>query len=235
MKKLTILFAILACSAVLAPGAEKKDFAKIDTDALTNETQKSAEPTDGMNIVWWVPSEFWKASAAQDKTLTPDERKQLGEAFDPYVVLAIVRTDINSLGAFRFHNKVSVQRDLRVTYVDAKGVEKALAHSDKVNVSVKNIFGFMRPMLGGAMGEMGKNFHFFVFRNSDSKGKQIVSPYLKGTLVVELKKTPREAGGIIRFECPLNSLHVPRECAKCRKKAHISWNFCPWCGLALPK
>jgi len=53
--------------------------------------------------------------------------------------------------------------------------------------------------------------------------------------MIELKKTPGEAGGIITYDCPIDSLLVPRQCATCNKPMHSSWNCCPWCGKKLPQ
>ena len=54
-------------------------------------------------------------------------------------------------------------------------------------------------------------------------------------MVVTLAKAPNEIGGVINIECPVDALYIPRQCVPCKKKAHVSWNFCPWCGKRLAK
>ena len=266
MKKATILIGILACLIVVVRGAEKKDITKVDMEALVRECQRSTShtrPTDGMNFVWWLPAEYIQAAIADEgKAFTAGHRAMMVREFGPNLVLAIVRTDvkmeqaaakdnaalveaslpkikryISESDTLRFHDKQSVQDNLRVTYVDAKGVRHVLERSGPGRPGIGPEFAvdMIRPLLSPAMGGgLGMKYHFLGFKNRDAKGKQIVSPYAKGKLVVELKRMPGNAGGIVEFECPLNSLYVPRRCAKCAKKAHVRWNYCPWCGTKFP-
>ncbi|MHC4982055.1 MAG: hypothetical protein ACYTF6_02665 [Planctomycetota bacterium] len=235
MKKLALLCVVLAVLVAVGIAAEKLDLAEVDVDALTDELQKSKEPTEGMNLVWWMLAEYWEADSLQDETTTAEERGEMLEVFGPYVVLGVVRADISPFGLCKFHDKRSVAGGLKVRYVDAEGKTQVLKPPAEEAKDLSMLLNMMKPMFGAAMGEMGKNIHFFVFSNRDKKGNTLVSPYEKGKLAVELEKTPGEAGGIVEFETPLNSLFVPRKCTDCKKEAHISWNYCPWCGKRLPE
>ncbi len=234
MKKITLLLIAVLAAAVLL-GAERQDMLKVNSDALTEELQKSAEPTPGMNLVWWVPVEFWKSVLLQDKTIKPEEANKIIKTLEPYTMIAVVRTDIGTFGAFNFHDKATVARNMKVTYIDEKGKKTPVKQARNVNKDALLMLDIMKPILTNAMGNMGKNFHFFVYADRDARGRRVMDPYKKGKLVVELARTRGETGGVIEFECPLNSLFVPRKCLKCKKEAHISWNYCPWCGKPLPK
>ena len=221
---------VVLAGAALLPGAEPKKMTEVDIDALTTDTQASADPTPGMNLVWWIPVEFWKALLLQDETLAVKDSQELIQAFEPYTLVAAVRADIGTFGTFRYHSDESLAKNMAVSYVNAKG-EKRLMHSvSKPDKKVQLMLQMMKPILTAAMGDLGKNFHFFIYRDRDEKGERIVDPYKKGKLEIKLAPMPGETGGAIEIECPVNSLFVPRKCATCKKEAHVSWNFCPWCG-----
>ncbi|MCE5276807.1 MAG: zinc ribbon domain-containing protein [Planctomycetaceae bacterium] len=234
MKKL-IVGIIVVAGVSLALAAEKKDLKKVDTEALTNETQKSAEPSEGINIVWWVPTEFWAASLGQSKDVSAADADKIITAIEKYLIVAVVRADISPLGGFKFHSQNVVSRNLKAAYKDKEGKETLLVLETDLDEDTRVLLDVIKPILKNAMGRMGENFHFFVYRGTDAKGRRIVSPYEKGCLTVEMKKVSNEAGGKVEFNCPLNSLFLPRTCAGCTKQAHISWNFCPWCGKKLPE
>ncbi len=223
-----------ADSATPAPAKlKKKEIGDINLDALTTEFQKSVEPTPGMNVVWYMPAEYWQVIAETTDEMTQKQKKDMTEAMNPYFILAIIRSDISSLGTFRFHSKERVQRSLNVKYIGADGKEKVLRPLEKLNDEAAVLLDMMTPILARAMGNLGENLHFYAFEDTDGEGNRTVSPYEKGKLVVELAKTPNETGGIMEFDLPADSLHEPRICTKCSKKQHVSWNFCPWCGVKL--
>src|SRR5262249_29704647 len=92
----------------------------------------------------------------------------------------------------------------------------------------------MKPMMKAAAGNMGNNMHFFVFSDKTAAGERIASPYTAGKLVATLTPLPGEPGGKAEVLMPLNSLHIPRECAKCHHtNMNIHWHFCPHCGNEL--
>ena len=234
MKKTLVVtvgaWALAAASVAQLGAAERKTPKAIDLDALIKETQRSATSTGGMNVVWVIPVEFWRVSATREGVLNEAQIRQISSALEKYLIVGVVRADISPLGSFKFHDEKSVLANMRVTYVDEKGVQQAFQLPKTIDDDAKLIIKAIKPVLSAAMGNLGDNFHLFVFEDRDQFGKRIASPYEPGVLRVELKEHRQEKGGTVEFPFPLDSLHVPRECGKCSKKAHISWSYCPWCG-----
>lgn len=220
---------------VLAPAVERRDPAKVDQEALIRETQRSAEPTEGMNIVWVVPVEFWKVVLSQDKTVADADRRNIIDALDDYVIVGVVRADIGPFGAMSFHGERAVRGALKVSFVDEKGKAVELKAPKEIDGDAQLLLQAMRPILAQSMGRMGENFHMLVYSDRDEKGKRLASPYDTGTLKVEMKPLGKEAGGVVEFPFPLDSLHEPRKCTQCGEPAHIRWKFCPFCGTKLPE
>lgn len=69
MKRLKRALWMSLVVAVLLPGAFVQG-ADIDLVALTQETQMMSQTPDEMNLVWWVPEEYWKASIEQTPGMT---------------------------------------------------------------------------------------------------------------------------------------------------------------------
>lgn len=230
-----VVLMVIAGAVALAPGAERKEPAKVSFDRLLNETQTSAEPTKGMNLVWFIPREFWEVSLAAEPTLTDEGRKEVLDVMSEVFIVGMIRADIGPFGAFKFHREKPVREAMALVYVDAEGGERTLKPTDEVSEDVAGLLRTMRPMLASAMGQMGQHFHFFVFDDVDEAGKRIVSPLVDGELRVKMKRLGDEAGGTTSVRFPLDSLFVPRACANCEHEAHIRWHYCPMCGEKLPE
>lgn len=231
-----ILSCLFAGLLSFTTSAEVLSLKEVDTDKLTEECQKSTPKNDdGMNLVWWVPVEFWQATLMQDPTATGRDVKDMTDAMEGYITIGVIRSDISTFGAFRFHDEARTKKSLRVFWEDEQGKKVQLEWEDKPRAEINMIFGMMRPMLAAAMGQMGQNFHFYVLKNTDKEGNTIVDPHAKGKLILEMDKLGTDAGGTIEIACPLDSLMKPRTCENCKEKMHSTWNYCPYDGEELPK
>ena len=227
---LTLLATVPLGQASRAGAAERKSLDSVDIAALTKETQKSSDPTQGFNLVWVLPVEYWQVSLAKNKNVTQPVRDAILKALRPYVLVGIVRADISPLGAFKFYDEEAVLAATTVSYIDADGKTRQLSRVTTLNAETERIISSMKPILRNAMGKLGSNFHFIVYRDRDAKGGRIASPYVRGKVSLTLRKIGNHQGGTFDVEYPLDSLHVARICGKCSKEAHVSWRFCPWCG-----
>lgn len=199
---------------------------------MTTECQVSpATNSDHLALAWWIPSEFWEASLDQDPTTQPADKKEMLDALKGTSIIAIVQADITNFGTFKFYDEETVSKTRKLSYIDAEGKIHQLVTLDKIKPELQLVMGVMKPILSNAMGEMGKNFHFYVLDDVDANQKRIIDPYKKGTLKVELQtKALENLSAEINY--PLNSLFIPRLCPN-GKKAHVTWEFCPWTGKKL--
>jgi hypothetical protein len=226
-----------ACALVAAAGLVageppvRRALKEVPVDALTMEGQGSATPTDGFNLVWYIPPEFWRVAMLQDKMLTPAGVDEMCGVLDPYFIVGVVRADVSVTGAFRFHDEKRVRDRLTVEYV-RDGKTRTLAPVKNLEGDVGALLEQMKPVLGAAMGSMGESLHFYVFSNREG-AQEIVSPYAAGTLRVKMGRISKEAGGAVEIKMPLDSLYEPRKCSGCGNAQHITWSFCPWDGKKL--
>ena len=109
-----------------------------------------------------------------------------------------------------------------------------MKETDDLTPTAAAFVAAMKPMMRGAMGEMGRNMHFYIFSDKSADGTRIASPYAAGKFVVNMTPLAGEPGGKAELLFPLNTLHVPRECTKCHQgNMSIHWKFCPHCGTEL--
>lgn len=235
MRRILLIVPCLLVIWLFLVGAERRPIDQVSSEALLGDSQKSAEPTDGLNLVWYIPTEFWDNALRQDKALTEKARTEMLEALDDYFMIGVVRADISSFGAFTFHDEQAVLKTMKIEFINTAGEAVTLSPAKNINANATLILQAIRPILTQAMGPMGQNFHVYVYEDKDKAGKRLISPYERGNLRVTMKPISKEQGGVINFPMPFDSLYKSRICGKCQEHAHIRWNYCPLCGSKLPE
>lgn len=231
LSMLTIVISLLFTSPAFA--LERKPIADINTDQLTEDTQVSASTSsDHMNLVWWIPYEFWQATFLKDNTMAAANRDQILSSLKPYSIIAICQADISYTGAFKFYSKEEIRNHLDLMIKKDDGREYKISPIDNINADLKMLLDIFTPILSAAMGNMGKNFHFYVLKDISATGIREIDPYSTSILKVGLSRRDGKRLNTA-IEMPLNALFVPRLCSN-GKKAHVTWKFCPWTGNKLP-
>lgn len=232
--RITIITLILSALFISSSYAlERKKMRDIQTDQLTTDAQATAPcKSSHMNLVWWIPHEFWTATIASERSVSEADKRKILGTLRPYSLLAICQADISSMGAFRFYGKTEIENKLIVSITGDDGRRYKAVPIKNIDPDLKNLLDAFKPILGNAMGNMGKNFHFYVLKGIDPNGSRLIDPYRKGVLDVKLAQ---RGGNMIKasIDLPLNALYVPRICPN-GKEAHVSWVYCPWSGQKLP-
>ena len=216
----------------LATAAERKDPSEINIVDLTTETQKMSGEASEMDMVWWIPPEFWEAALRQDPSVPADQADAMLDVMRPYFVIAVVQADISPFGAFNFLPEPRIKRGLEVTHIDERGNRSRLNILETTNADFELLLLQLGPVLGSAMGNLGQNFNFYAFSATDEDGNRVASPFDSGIVQVRMSGREGSPATVLEFEAPLDSLFEPRICPN-GKPAHISWNFCPWDGSRL--
>ncbi|MCF2858749.1 hypothetical protein L1286_14775 [Pseudoalteromonas sp. SMS1] len=231
MKNIFILALLLLSVNCFA--LERRDYTEISIQDIIADTQAQPEGAadNHMTLVWWVPFEYWASIMSRDPNLTEQMKKQMLDVLKDYLVVGIVQADVSAMGVFNYYSQSYVEKNLKVNYKTPNSKGLNLTPSNKVSEEMTMLMTQVKPILQGAMGNMGLNFHFFIFDDSDNKGARVVDPHQEGNFVMSLKN---KAGVELTadFKTPLNSLFVPRVCPN-GEEAHVSWKYCPWSGKKL--
>lgn len=230
MKNLILIILLLSSSSLMSQ--VKKQFSDVSLNEIINETQ--AQPNNGddnhISLVWWVPYEYWATVFHRDATISKKIRDDMLESLNGYSLIAIVQADISAFGAFDFYSKDEVMKNLKVELTKSNKV-KQLNPSMNISSDLELILSQVTPILKNAMGNMGANFHFFVFDNSKMGKSKLFDVYSNSIIQVDLMSRKNQLLEV-QFHTPLDSMHIPRKCPN-GQNAHISWSYCPWSGKKL--
>ena len=231
---LTALVVGALLSAAPSYALERRQFVNVVTEQLIEDTQVSVPCDDShMSLVWWIPQEFWQVTFANDKTTSEADKKNILSRLKPYSIIAICQADISDFGAFRFYQKSEIENRLDLSITKKDGRLHKRTPMKEVDPDLKILLGMFTPILAAAIGDMGKNVHFYVLDDVASAGVRDIDPYSTGALNVRL--ATRKGDQLkATIELPLNSLYVPRRCPN-GKEAHVTWKYCPWTGQKLPE
>ena len=210
---------------------EKKQMKDVDVAALTNETQRMSY-TDGMHIAWWIPTEYWDASMSRDANVKDAARKKVIDILSRYSMVAVVQAEVGPLGNFKYYDRDSITKGMKIELSDGKTWTVISPLSD-VPDELAPLLKVLGPILSSAMGALGQNLNFYVLDDKAKDGRRI-SPYEPGSLRITLTGKSGATLEPFLIEFPLDALYVPRRCPN-GKPAHISWVVCPWDGSKLPQ
>lgn len=231
--KLAHLICVSALSLLAADlnAAEKRPVTDVDSGILMQELQRTSND-EGIVVGWWMPVEFWEVSLANEKSLSAAQMEEVMKILRQYTFIAVVDGEVGGV-AVDFQDRDAVAKSLTVEVVDAAGKSIKVVPVDPVPEDVKPLLSVLVPAMGAAMGNLGRNLHFFVFKDQ-VENTRLFSPFDNGAIVVKLSGRARRQDVSLSIERPIDSLLVPRLCAN-GKPAHVSWNFCPWDGKKLPQ
>ena len=80
-----------------------------------------------------------------------------------------------------------------------------------------------------------EHLELVVFDNKDAEGAFILHPLRRGGFTLHLRSESGMKAMSLDWETPLPSVAGVVSCARCGAALSPGWNFCPICGLAVPK
>ncbi len=224
--KFCVIGAVLLCLLAPVQAEDKSDF-KIDLTKFTQETQKFSQDANKMEFVWWIPVDFWQESFKNDPTVSRTDADELIDAFDDYVMVAVVDGTMNDYGTVSYKSYSTVESKLYI--LDKSQKKYSPLSSSKVNAKTNEMLGAFKPIMANMLGNMGQNMHIFLFPKKDANGAVIDDPKGEGSFSVVLGTTT------YKWKLPLISLYPVMPCEKCKEDCSGAWTYCPWCGAILPE
>lgn len=215
--------------AVAWPGfsVERKTTAQVSIDALIKETQSPISTPNHLDLVWFVPIEFWQV-ATYNPAASAEQRDSLMSSMESYFMIITVQADVSPVGVFDFFDTKP-----EAVYRSAAGTSDSLEPVTDLPKDMQMVILRMKPVLAQALGSLGQSINYYVYSDRKTDGSRRVSPYEAGAIEVAMHGRDNQARSQHRIALPLDTLHVPRTCANGRP-AHVSWTHCPWDGTPLP-
>lgn len=192
---------------------------KVNTTELTQELQKQSHG-EGFKLVWWIPNEFWIASSNK-----PGDMDSFLTALEPYIIVAAIDGSVSQLASFSYKSEDEIRKNIKI--FDNFGKAYSPLDTNMISGDVNNVISIIKPILINAMGEMGKNFIFFVFSKNGKDGKPIALPRGTGRFHIE------HSGEDYYYRLPLAALSPKLKCKDDSELYPSNYHFCPYHGSAL--
>lgn len=194
-------------------------------NALIDETQqRSPEPHD-VTVVWWLPEEFWRASAANNPKAPPEALDSITLWVHPYVIVAVVSAQMAGLGHLNYVTGDSIRSSIAL--VDSTGATRRPLPDSAISQTARQLIAFLGPVMANMLGNLGQNMNFYLFDGRDARGSRILDPSKPGRFSL------RVLGHDYRWRLPLGSLVPRKRCPVDGEMLSGAWTFCPYHGTKL--
>jgi TonB family protein len=199
---------------------------KLDPQALLRETQKMSNTPGQLTMVWWVPEQFWQASAERSSTTgSPVQVEALLKVMRQYTLVCVVDGQLGPVGAITYKNEELVRSS--VTVKDARGASYAPIPDSAISPDMKILLLIFKPIFTNTAGNLGQNMHFLLFPSQDKDGRPVADPKGTGNFDVVV------AGKEFRYQLPLGSVLPPKRDPTTGESFPGNYNFNPVTGTRL--
>jgi hypothetical protein len=192
---------------------------------IVRETFKVSNEAGEMNMVWWLPDEFWKASVAANPSATQAQLDIFLKVVHPYFIVGVGSGRLGSFGAINYRTEAEIRGLVQLK--DNEGNIYKPTPEDKIDASVPALLGLMKPGLVNTVGPLGENIHFYVFPGSTKDGARICDPMKEGACEVDLGERA------FKWRLPLGSLLPKQKCPTCGETLSGAYKYCPYDGTKL--
>jgi hypothetical protein len=230
------LFIVIIVAIMISPNSiagERLPLRDVNTDELINDTRAVIRGAGDNHVAlaMWLPNEFWASVLSRDEGTSESDKNALMDLMSGISLLIVVQADISHFGSFSFYTREEIQKNMKLSFSAEEGNKQTLSIVQKIDPDLEMVLNLFKPILGGAMGNLGDHMHFYVLNDKTKSSPRLLDPYGGGQIDIHLTRRDKEvlSAGI---DLPVNALFVPRKCPN-GKDAHISWKFCPWTGVPL--
>lgn len=224
---LFLVFLFSCAPALVAQAPVPTETADTRIDDLIKDTQRPIGGKDIAGLVWWIPAEFWEASAIQQGS-TPQKARETFAPMREYtmVIVAVGKVGIGNITWFS-------ESDVRssTTLRDSDGqLYKALTDISSDAVGIASV---VKPVLANTLGQTGQNLQIMFFPAKTTAGKLIADPTRAGSFSVQIENLAGQKLSMFEWRLPLTSLTPPRFCPVGKERVEANWKYCPWHGNKL--
>lgn len=174
---------------------------EIDTIKLTQETQQLRQDKSQMDMIWWIPNEFWEASFKANPVITPEQEKEFIKVVDQYAIFCVMEGTIGAFGGITGTPKDELQAKVSLK---VSGTKLSPLDDSELSPDAQNFLQMMKPMFAGMLGQMGQSMEFIVFKGENEDGAKHLNPKSKGSFTLNLGEKE------FKWRLPLASLLPPK-------------------------
>ncbi|MFY0651735.1 MAG: hypothetical protein JXQ96_06860 [Cyclobacteriaceae bacterium] len=215
---------LLAFFFVLIFQAKGQEFTPNIND-LVDETQRTSSASEEINLVWWIPVEFWEISLQNDPSMTKAQLAEFINVLENYTMIGVIDGKIGAFGGITYTSREDIQKNLNI--ISTSGKKLVPLWDDDIDPDAQNLISMLKPVFANMLGNMGENLQMYMFSGYEDGKVRVADPTEKGNFVVNLKDI------VFDWKLPLGSLMPPKKCPEDGEMMSGNWSFCPWHGKAL--
>ena len=197
----------------------------VNVPKLIQETQRLEQGDRFLRLVWWIPTEFWKESYRKNNDLTQEQKENLFNTVDEYIVLCVVDAKLSPFGAILPAAKEDLVSRLSITV--GQGLKLTPVPEEDLSRDTRQLFTVMKPVMANTLGQFGQGMEFICFPGVDIQKKKLLNPTEKGKFSVHL------GTATYQWKLPLGSLLPPKFDADSGDEFPGNYEFSPFTGNKL--
>jgi len=199
---------------------QKSDFTQLMADFM-----RMSNTNGELNLIWWIPEEFWRVSAASNSNVSHSQIDMVIKIVHPYTIVAVASGRTRPFASPTYRTEAEVRELVRLK--DSSGNTYSPLPQDQLDPSTAGLLALLKPLLGKMAGGVTENMQFCVFSGSTKDGARICDPTKEGSCEVDL-------GGLeFKWRLPLGSLLPKQKCPTCGEILSGAYKYCPYDGTKL--
>ncbi|MCP4007505.1 MAG: hypothetical protein GY725_25275 [bacterium] len=198
------------------------------TTSIVEEVANTVAETGRVINAWWLPPEYWVASAREQK-MSASEIDEVRRVFDDYLIIGVVEATVVADAKPRMTEIAEFVKRSTIT-VNLKPFEVLR----EVNPRLAELAPKLIYPLKASLSLFGDGLRLLPINNTDPSGKPILLGGQEGELRLEYRIDEARLPIVFRWRAPLSSVAGTRICPTGGEDLEANWNFCPYHGAKLP-
>jgi hypothetical protein len=177
-----------------------------------------------MDLIWWIPNEFWEHSFKSNPGITLEQQKEFIEIVDQYTIFCVLEGHIGAFGGITGTSKSEL---MSKTSVVISGEKFLPLKESELSPDARSFLAMMKPMFASMLGQMGESMEFIVFKGNNEAGAQALNPHSEGSFTFNLGNKE------FSWRLPLASLLPPKFDPDSDEKFPGNYIYSPYTGKKL--
>ena len=201
-----------------------------DAGALFKDVMRLHAVPSQTVMALWLPFELMAAGAKLQNPSVTDEMLEAQAGFmRGYAVFMVQAAYQNAEGRYTFLSEAELGAIASVTDNHGRVLRRVTEPPPYLAMALAGAKAGLRAQPGS------EHLELLVFDNKDAAGAFILQATQPGGCVLQLRSGSGMKAMSLNWETPLPSFVEVTRCARCGNALSPGWNFCPICGLAVPK
>lgn len=193
---------------------------KVDIGELMTDLVLTKKSGNNIKQVLLLPPDYWEIVLSDSRFKGGSIVEEVKEMFDGFILVACIDAEVGLYGSF-------VGNEIAIQLMDAEGGKHDPIPDEELSEELGGMISVFKPIMSRMLGQMGEQLRFYIFKNTDINGNEILAPRNKGNFALFLNESK------FAFRTPFGAMVEKKTCPETGEKLNGNWDFCPWHGTKL--